>query len=140
VLAVVLLMVAGVFWVDSGNIRAAEARMFPYLILGTMSLLAVLLFARSFTLPDGQRSSPVIADKAKFTLFIGTTAVYAAGVPLLGFFTSSAIYMPVAAYLVGLRRHRINLLVTVIFLVATYLVFVTLFSRPLPAELPMRFL
>ncbi len=140
VLALILLCVAAIFWVDSANISAAEARMFPRLILGALILLAVLLFARSFRLPIEARSEPVITDRTRFALFVGTTIIYAAGVPIAGFFTASAIYMPLAAYLVGLRRPWMNLLVTAIFLAATYLVFVTLFSRPLPAEFPMRFL
>lgn len=135
ILAVAILAAAGGFWYDSANIAAAEAKMFPRLILGVMGLLAVLLFARSFRLPEFQRAEPIIADRKRFALFVGAMCIYAVAVPEIGFFTASVIYVPIAAYLTGLRRVWVNIVVTAVFLVATYLIFVTLFSRPLPAEI-----
>lgn len=109
--------------------------MFPHIILGALGLLAVLLFARSFRLPATLRSERIITDRKRFLLFVGTMIVYAACVAEIGFFTASAIYVPIAACLTGLRRWRTNLIVTVVFLAATYMIFVVLFSRPLPTEI-----
>ncbi|KUF08961.1 tripartite tricarboxylate transporter TctB family protein [Pseudoponticoccus marisrubri] len=140
ILSLVLLATAAVFLLDSRNIAAAEARMFPLLILGLLAILALALFGRSFLAARQHAAERVIGDRGKFLTFVACTGLYAASVSQIGFFTASALYVPVAGHLLGLRKAWVNLTVTAGFLVATYLVFVVLFSRPLPVELIARFL
>lgn len=135
VIACLLVGVASVFWWDSNGIAAGEAQMYPRLVLIALFGLAILLFVRGLRMSWSRRGTPVISALRPFAAFIAITITYSIAVGFVGFFTSSAAYMVLSAWLIGLRRHGLNLAVTAIFLVATWLVFVGLFARPLPPEL-----
>ncbi len=135
VLALIIVVTTGFFWAESANIAADEARMFPRMILVALFFLGALLAARTLRSDKDQRADAIINSVRAFSLFILASTLYVASVSTLGFFTASGIYMPVVAYLLGLRRHLLNLAVTVIFLFVTYLVFVIVFARPLPREI-----
>lgn len=135
VAALILLAVTGVFWWDSTAIPAAEAQMFPRLVLVALGLLALLLLVRGLRAGPLRAQTRVIETHAAFAAFIGTTVVYGVAVGYLGFFTSSVVYIPLVARLIGLRSAKLNALVTGVFLLVTWLIFVALFARPLPAEL-----
>ena len=135
VLAVIIIVVTGVFWAESANVAADEARLFPRMILIALFILSVLLAARTFTTSKADRADAIVTSYRAFALFVFSSTVYVASVSALGFFTASAIYMPVVAYLLGLRRNLMNLVVTLIFLLAAYFVFVIVFARPLPREI-----
>lgn len=135
VLAALIIVITGLFWAESHNIAAAEAQMFPRMILIIMGILALLLAARSWRLDPARRADAIISAPGPFVLFVLGSVAYVASVSTLGFFTASAVYMPAIAFLLGLRRHVLNLAVTAVFLTLTYLVFVVLFSRPLPREI-----
>lgn len=134
-LAIIIVVVTGLFWADSANIAADEARMYPRMILGALFVLASLLALRTLSAAKDEHADAIVTSVPAFSLFILTSTVYVASVSTLGFFTASGIYMPVVAYLLGLRRHLMNLAVTLIFLLAAYVVFVIVFSRPLPREI-----
>ena len=135
VLAVLVLVVTGLFWAESANIRADEARMYPRMILLALFGLGIILAARSLREDKTKRAGAVVPSVSAFATFILASIVYVASVSTLGFFTASALYMPAVAYLLGLRRHLMNAAITALFLVATYIVFVIVFSRPLPREI-----
>lgn len=135
VLAALLIVITGLFWAESAKIAAAEAQMFPRIILIAMGALALMLAARSWRLDPALRADAIITAPLQFVFFVLGSVAYVASVGYLGFFTASAVYMPAIAFLLGLRKHLLNLAVTAVFLALTYLVFVVLFSRPLPREL-----
>ncbi|TVR07442.1 MAG: hypothetical protein EA385_12790 [Salinarimonadaceae bacterium] len=135
VLAILIIVVATFFWIESGRIRAAEAQMFPRMILILIYGLAGLLALRTLYLQSDHRAPAIITSYPAFALFVLTSLVYVSSVSSLGFFTASVVYMPVVAFLLGLRRHGLNIAVTFIFLAATYTVFVVIFARPLPREM-----
>jgi len=132
--ALIMVMVA-VFWWDSYSIKAAEAQMYPRLILIVLGLLALALFIRGVRLGRTPAQTRVISSLPAFLAFVVPTLAYAVSVNYFGFFTSSVIYIPLVAFLIGLRKHWLNAAVTFVFLLATWLVFVALFSRPLPPEI-----
>jgi hypothetical protein len=133
--ATLLLVLTCVFWWDSTAISAAEARMFPRLVLLALAALGLLLFLRGLRAGPEAAETPVISALPAFAAFLGATAVYGVAVGWIGFFTASLVYIPVVARLIGLRALWLNALVTAVFLLVTWLVFVGLFARPLPAEL-----
>ncbi len=135
ILAVTIVVVTVFFWAESADIAADEARMYPRMILVALFALGVLLAARAFKSDKEQRAAAIFTSVPAFCLFLLASTLYVASVSTLGFFTASGIYMPVVAYLLGLRRHLMNLAVTAIFLLAAYLVFVVVFARPLPREI-----
>lgn len=135
VLAILIIVAATFFWIEAGKIRAAEAQMFPRAILILIYTLAGFLALRTFFTPSEQRAPAILTSLPAFALFVLASVIYVASVSNVGFFSASVFYMPVVAYLLGLRRHLMNLAVTIIFLVAVYVVFVVVFSRPLPREM-----
>ncbi|QIE46849.1 tripartite tricarboxylate transporter TctB family protein [Pseudohalocynthiibacter aestuariivivens] len=133
--ACLLMAVVAVFWWDANAINAVEAQMYPRLVLGVLGALSVLLFIRGIRLGSQMATAPVITSWVAFLAFLIPTIIYAVAVGTIGFFTSSIFYIPLVAFLIGLRQHWLNALVTLIFLLATWLVFVALFARPLPQEI-----
>lgn len=133
--ACLLMVAAAVFWWDSYTINAAEAQMYPRLVLIVLAALSALLFVRGARMGAQLAEAPVVMVWFGFLAFMVCTVVYVVAVAYLGFFTSSVVYIPLVAWLIGLRRPWLNALVTVIFLTATWLVFVALFARPLPQEI-----
>jgi len=90
---------------------------------------------RGLRMGDARASQPIVSSWIAFMAFLVPTVLYAMAVGTLGFFTSSIVYIPLVAFLIGLRKHWLNALVTALFLLATWLVFVALFARPLPKEI-----
>lgn len=135
VAAAVLMGLVAVFWWDASAIRAFEAQMYPRLVLIVLAVLAVLLFLRGFRFGGKIADQPVVSSWTAFLAFLVPTILYAMAVGKIGFFTSSIVYIPLVAYLIGLRSHWLNATVTFVFLLATWLVFVALFARPLPQEI-----
>lgn len=134
-LAVIIVVITGLFWAESADIAADEARMYPRMILVSLFILGGLLAARTLRSGKEERADAIITSVPAFGVFILASMLYVASVSTLGFFTASGIYMPAVAFLLGLRRHLMNIAVTVIFLLATYVVFVIIFARPLPREI-----
>lgn len=134
VIACILLVTTAVFGWDSVAIRAAEAKMYPRLVLIVLAGLSMLLFLRGWRMDRTVRRDPVVIGARPFVAFLILSTVYAVAIAYLGFFTSSVVYIPLTAWMLGLRRHGLNAIVTTVFLVATWLVFVALFARPLPPE------
>ena len=133
--ACLLMVMVAIFWRDSYSISAAEAQMFPQLILIVLGLLAAALFVRGMRMGNKLAEMRIISSLPAFVAFIAPTVLYATAVNYFGFFTSSIVYIPLVAFLIGLRKHWLNALVTFVFLLATWLVFVALFARPLPPEI-----
>lgn len=135
VLAIVLVVATSFFWFEASDIMAAEARMFPLMILSGLYVLSALLALRTFRLPAEHRGEALFSAPLAFLSFVGMSAVYVASVGIVGFFTATAMYMPIVAWLLGLRRIVHSIVVTAVFLIATYIVFVVLFARPMPREI-----
>lgn len=135
VIACILAGFGAVLWWDSNAIAAAEAQMYPRLVLVALFGLAGLLFVRGLRMDRAHLGLPIVLEVRPFAAFLALTVVYAVAVAYAGFFTSSAVYVPLAAWLIGLRRPWLNAAVSAVFLVATWLVFVALFARPLPPEM-----
>lgn len=134
ILAVLFIVLASLFWIESVNIVTAEARMFPRMILSAVYVLSVLLALRSFRLPSEQRGEAIFIALFPFLSFVGVSAAYVASVGVVGFFTATAVYMPLIAWLLGLRKLVHSITVTTVFLFAIYIVFVLMFERPMPRE------
>lgn len=133
--AILLITIVAVFWQDANSINAAEAQMYPRLVLGALGIMAFLLFLRGLRMGARRAVQPVITSWLAFAAFLVPTVLYVIAVGRVGFFTSSILYIPLVAFLIGLRKHWLNALVTLAFLLATWLVFVALFARPLPREI-----
>lgn len=116
---------------------SGQTRTFPQIVSGLMMFCSVLLFLR--TLRFGQKKhvrEPV--NMTALGLSIAATLGYVALLAPLGFLTASLIYVPVAAYLVGVRNHKLIWATTILFVGGIYLLFTGPFHTPLPRELITR--
>lgn len=131
--AVVIFIVAALGWWWSGGFPV-EAQMFPRAILGLMGLLAVIMFAKTFAGATTADDQPFIGNARNLAITIACFVVYILLVSTIGFFTSSAIMLPALALLLGFRNPIVIVASTAGFIAIVYLVFVEIFSRPLPVE------
>lgn len=134
VVAVVVLAATAFFWYESAKIATDEARFFPRVILGGIGALALVLLLRGPREAEADTTEPIVTAPFAFTVFLGASLAYAVAVSFFGYFTSTVVFVPAVALLLGLRRPVIIAATTVVFTGFVYLAFVTLFKRPLPPE------
>ena len=115
-----------------------ESRVFPIAVLGLMAILAAVLLLRSFIDSQSEKKprepSPFFIHRNRFLASLACITGYIVLLPLLGYFTTSAIFFVTMTWVLGFRRHKTTLLTIVIFLSFVYIVFVLLFERPVPPE------
>ena len=110
--------------------------LYPKTVTGLMFLFSALLIGRSF-LPafrNHEFGKFFIAGR-RLILGIAVTAAYFFLAGKAGFFTMTAIYIPVLSYLSGYRQLRTILLSTFVFCIVLWLTFDLAFNRPLPPEI-----
>lgn len=114
----------------------------PVTMLSALIVLAVLMIGRA--LLGGRNSRKVTARYPVFDrvgAFLGVVlaiVLYMAGVVALGFYTSTAIMIPVVAWCFGYRDIKRLVLADVIFTGGLALIFWVLMGQQLPAEFFIR--
>ncbi|MCB8887814.1 tripartite tricarboxylate transporter TctB family protein [Vreelandella malpeensis] len=138
-LALALLLLVAVMWVESGSIRPPTSwqpygsALFPRILLATIGVLALLLLMRSL-LVAATPSAPLLALSrrwirarmsilALFALF----ALYAALLPIVGYIVATAGFLLCSlALLLGVdtrRKWAINLGISTLLVALLYVVF-----------------
>ena len=111
-----------------------RAALFPRLVTVVMMIAAAALFVRGVLRPA--TAEPVdIGVMVRTISVIGLTILYVVGVARLGYITASALFIPVVAFILGLRRPLPLLLTTIGFLVVVSWFFIVVFKVPLPRDL-----
>lgn len=143
--AVVALTVSGAAWWMSGRFPA-DAQVFPRMVLGLMGVLALVWLVRSFLPPGSRLAEPQAEDAASaspepffehlgyFAGSIALIALYIFLVDALGYFTSTILFIPLMAVMLGYYRPVGIIVTTAAFVGGVYVIFVQLFSRRFPAE------
>jgi len=132
---VLAVFAAGAFYYASETLPH-RVGLYPKTVTGLMFLFAALLTGRSF-LPafrNNEFGKFFIAGR-RLILGIAVTAAYFFLAGKAGFFTMTAIYIPVLSYLSGYRQLRTILLSTFVFCIVLWLTFDLAFNRPLPPEI-----
>lgn len=136
--AIVVFAFSTTAFVLAGN-YSGGAGTFPRGIAAIMMICSVILFVRGLFWPtEGERMTP--DEMRRVGISMALTIAYVALIVPLGFFTASIIYIPLAAYVLGLRRHLLIWGATAIYMAGVYYLFVRIFYTPLPRELIFRFL
>ncbi len=112
-----------------GITRGFGAEAFPRLVLGTIAVLAVLLFAGRAA-GERQPSIPATVYATGASLL-----VFMAVVPLIGMLPAMFLFLPGLGYLWGERRHWLLFLSAAVLTVAIWGVFVRGFGVQLPKGL-----
>lgn len=117
-----------------------DSRVFPLAVLSLMAVLSGSIVIGSFKLPH--RSGEIASffhNRSRFFKTFGTVVGYIILLPLLGYFTSSALFLLLLPWLIGYRNHKAMCLTATIFLAIIYLFFVYIFERPIPPEFFLRY-
>lgn len=113
------------------------AQIFPRLVSGIMVVCSAILMVRGILWPT--EGSPLSrGERRRVALAIVLTLAYIVSIVPVGFFTVSLIYIPLTAYVLGLRQHLMIWATTFVFLFAIHYIFERLFYTPLPRELIFR--
>lgn len=113
---------------------SGQTRIFPQIVSGMMMFCAALLFLRTLRFGQKPQVRPAV-NKMALGRSIAATLGYVALIVPLGFLAASLIYMPLAAYLVGVRNHLLIWSMTILFVGGIYLLFTGPFHTPIPRGL-----
>ena len=132
---VLAIFAAGAFYYASETLPH-RVGLYPKTVTGLMFLFSALLIGRSF-LPAfrNHEFEKFFLAGRRLILGIAVTAAYFFLAGKVGFFTMTAIYIPVLSFLSGYRELRTILLSTFVFCIVLWLTFDLAFNRPLPPEI-----
>lgn len=115
-----------------------QAARLPEMVLIFMMACAGLLTltaARRLRLERGMPRKSIFLDARRFAISVAAMGLYILGIQYLGFYTSTVLFMPAAAYVLGARGKVMVPMTTACFLLFVFLVFDLLLQRPLPPEI-----
>ncbi|MEB8431046.1 tripartite tricarboxylate transporter TctB family protein [Cocleimonas sp. KMM 6892] len=137
--AMVLIFFAGAILLLDAKDLPKESALLPIAMLVFMMLLALVLFFTTLRkLHKKEEQKPLIAKPARFLGVIVTTIFYAIAVDNLGFYTSTAIMVPLTSWAFGYRRWAHLLISAVVFVGILFLIFHVAMNRQFPTEFFLR--
>ncbi len=116
-----------------------DSAFFPQVCLAGIGALLVLMVAESMLAARRAAAAKTEAQAAlpmnwpPFLLVTGTLAAYGAALVILGFYTSSALFLIAVGFFWGGVKKPVILVFTACFLIFLYVCFTILFNVPLPA-------
>ncbi|MCM2130232.1 tripartite tricarboxylate transporter TctB family protein [Larsenimonas rhizosphaerae] len=135
----VIVLGAGVLLTRTSDMPGMTA-LLPVTMLSALILLGVLLIGRCVLRRRRQTVAPikVFDDAKRFFGIVASIAIYVAAVALLGFYTATAVMIPVVAWCFGYRSLKGVLLADLIFTGGIAIIFVLLMGQELPTEFFLR--
>ncbi|MFV0429089.1 MAG: tripartite tricarboxylate transporter TctB family protein [Arachnia sp.] len=116
-----------------------QVALYPRLLLAVMAVLAVVIGGRSFFVAAGESGGdelPLTPTTLAQPALLGVmVAGYAAAIPVLGYFFSTLLALPLFTIWMGLRRPVVSLLCGLGFAGFVYLLFRLQLGVPLPRGL-----
>lgn len=107
--------------------------LYPTVLGSIMALLGFMIAVRAMRSAT-RNTREIVSHPINFTITMTAAAVYLALVVPLGFYTASVLLMLVLPFLLGFRRPRYSVLMTLGFVSLVFLVFSVVLEKPLPAE------
>ncbi|WP_171054688.1 tripartite tricarboxylate transporter TctB family protein [Roseovarius arcticus] len=121
----------------SAALKAAEysgaTGTYPMILGLVMTALGVIVAGKAW-LRGRSTARPLTEHKGRAALTVALAAVYIALVPLLGFYTASALVVIVLPAVLGFRQPFYLALAALIFTLVVWAVFSVLLEKPLPDE------
>ncbi|WP_029915325.1 tripartite tricarboxylate transporter TctB family protein [Pelobacter seleniigenes] len=134
-----LVLVAIGIWITTGY--DADSAFFPRICLISIGILLILLAIEGYLTQRKERltqKQPVMAEKmpwGPFLLVTGVLAAYGIALKIIGFYTSSALFLIAVGLCWGGVKKRTVFLFTICLMVFLYFCFTVLFKVPLPVGL-----
>ncbi len=111
-------------------------RTFPLMVMIPSMFLGVAIAVRSQNKSGQQEGKiPFFTNVRRFFLMVVYMLLFFLGMDYLGYFTTSIIMLPLLSWLLGYRKPKVVMIGTICFLSLIYLLFIVIFSRPLPQEI-----
>ncbi|WP_249979135.1 tripartite tricarboxylate transporter TctB family protein [Vreelandella olivaria] len=82
----------------------------------------------------GLTSQPMVIDPARFGITLICCVIYYIALPVVGFYTSSTLFICILAFLLGERRPTIIIFIALSFIALLYGLFALVLKRSLPVE------
>ena len=141
VIALVILALAAAGIAEATGFPVASAYL-PFAVLGLTCLLSFAWAVQSVLAIRRERPSLRLdpAETRRLLTLAGLSLLYALAITEIGFFTSTFIFIPLSAFLLGYRSVRGLAIATAAFALLLYAVFGLLLRTPLPPELILRLL
>jgi hypothetical protein len=131
---IVIFILSGAIFLTSRQ-YPPDAALFPQLITGVMMLASAAMIVRGIIRPARAAIQTIDAQGAwKVVAVIALTVLYVVGVAKLGYITSSIVFIPLTAWVLGSRQYLLLAIVTAVFLALLVWLFVFVFSVQLPSE------
>lgn len=130
--ALILVSFAVFTWIQASAISGG-AGIFPRLIVYVLAFFSLVYLVRSIAV--ARAGTQVFEDIGIFLILLVASVIYINCVTYVGYVTSSLIFIPLMAWMIGFRRPLYILAVTLIYMASVYLLFEVVFGRPLPSEL-----
>ncbi|MFC0266789.1 tripartite tricarboxylate transporter TctB family protein [Kushneria aurantia] len=142
IIAGVVIVIASALLLTRTSSMPAMSALLPVTMLVLLLVLGTVLMARVFL-----RRHSALGPVPKYQMFtnlrrflgvVVSIVAYIAGVALVGFYTTTAIMIPIVAWCFGYRSLKGLLLADVIFVGGIAMIFVFLMGQELPAEFFIR--
>ncbi|WP_320144932.1 tripartite tricarboxylate transporter TctB family protein [uncultured Cohaesibacter sp.] len=135
VTAFCIIVVAAAFLIPTTELAPLSA-LLPAVMLGCLILLAiVMLIADQRKASAGEEAEAVLKSPKRVFGAFGLITLYAICVGLIGFYISTALSLPLVAYIFGYRSPVGLAIATAIVLLAIYLIFGVSMSQEFPTGL-----
>ncbi len=138
VMAGLMLVAFSVFaWREAASIRG-DAAFFPSAIIVALGFFSLVYLVRSVA--AGRRTEAVFERWWIFVAALAISLIYANAVAYVGYVTSTVVFIPVMAWVIGFRRPAYIAVTTLVYLLCVYFMFEVVFRRPLPSEMLLELL
>lgn len=114
-----------------GGTYSGGAELFPRAICVIMMVCSAILFVRGLIRPTPFEALAE-GDGPRIWVSMVLTVAYIVAIVPLGFLLASLIYVPIAAYALGLRKHIWIWITNFLVIGIVYYLFVRIFHAPLP--------
>ncbi|WBU53980.1 tripartite tricarboxylate transporter TctB family protein [Paracoccus sp. SCSIO 75233] len=131
--AIGIFVAAAVFIVPTFDLPPMAALLPAAMLVSLMILAAFLLVNDQRKAAAGEPAETMTRSPKRVALAFGLVVLYALSVDFIGFYVSTAISVPLVAYVFGFRNPVGLATATVIVLAAIYLIFSIAMSQEFPA-------
>jgi putative tricarboxylic transport membrane protein len=131
--AVVIFIFAAAFYFIGGT-YSGGAEVFPRGVAMIMMICSVLLFFKGLRGSTGYEPLEP-GSVLRVTGVVVLTFIYIVAVHLIGYVVSSLVFVPTAAYFLGVRNHVLIAVSTFLFVIVVAYLFRSVFHIPLPRDL-----
>ena len=133
--ALCIIVIAALFLIPTTKLAPLSALLPASMLVGLIVLAAVMLLVDQRSAAAGETAEPITHAPKRVMGAFGLVLLYAVSVDLIGFYVSTAVSLPLVAYIFGYRNPVGLAVATCIVLAAIYLIFSISMAQDFPTGL-----